>query len=103
MFWDGVGKSSGRSCERVSMTSSRSPSLIFRVPLFDHPPNVFNLEKKGKGREEGGGNYLLLLYMEVFSGKNVLQEWLGILSISRDSLLPPECWSSGFLAGKASC
>jgi len=54
MFWDGVGKSSGRSCERVSMTSSRSPSLIFRVPLFDHPPNVFNLEKKGKGREEGG-------------------------------------------------
>lgn len=39
--------------------------------------------------------------MEVFSGKNVLQEWLGILSVSRDSLLPPECWSSGFLAGKA--
>lgn len=63
-------------------------------------PNVLNLEKIGNGRKK---SYQLLLYIEVFSGKNVLQEWLEVLSVTRDRLLSPECWSSGFWAGKASC
>ena len=85
-----------------SMTSSRSSSLLVRVPLFDHltrlglVPNVLSLEKIGNGRKT---NYLLLLYMELFSGKNGLQEWLEVLSVSRDRPLTPECWSSGFWAG----
>lgn len=78
MFWDEVGKSSGRSCERRVDDVVSQSLAYFQGLLFDHLTrlglalNDLNLEKIGKKN-------IIYCYhtWRCFLGKNVLQEVVG--------------------------
>jgi hypothetical protein len=93
--------------EEGSMTSSRSPSLIFRIPflIIPHltrhkvrPPRFSFLHSEKIGGKPQIKSILII--HGGFSREDCALKGFETLAVSRDGPRSPECWSSGFLTGK---